>query len=170
MRPLGSKENRRKTLITIMSITVHPNPMALVIQWMLRFQWVLMNHCWDIDNCWKDLDHCSAVNPSRSIPMSKFPLFNFPPPNANPTQSNDNPMVPLMITVHCPATWCLRGIVPSRSAELCRPVIGDDIDHTRAILTISNHDWEKSVYLPCSQGKVKHQEQHLGSYYGGFTS
>ena len=29
MRPLGSKENRRKTLVTIMSITVHPNPIGI---------------------------------------------------------------------------------------------------------------------------------------------
>merc|ERR1712203_5774 len=66
---------------------------------------------------------------NESIPIHRCPMFKMftfqvstvNPFSPNPPQSNNNPMVTMMITVHCLAAWCLRDNVPSQFVELCQP-------------------------------------------------
>ena len=113
---------------------------------------------------------CPGQPPSLCRPpmdkMFTFKVSNVNLSSPNPPQSNDNPMLKIMVlTVHCLATLCQQGNIPSRSVDSCQPESGNRIHHTHAAaVTLSKYSWFKnSIYLPCSQCEVEHQEQHLDS-------
>ena len=133
-RPGSREEDCWKTLITIMSIAIHPISMDIKDPVDIKTPVGIYEPLGTLISQWTFLtkrplslfDNESIIIHRRPmVKMFTIQVSTVNPFSPNPPQSNDNPMVTMMITVHCLATWCLQGNVPSQFVELCQPGISE---------------------------------------------